>query len=98
MGTPNYMAPEQVRGDIPGPAADIYAVGCVAYRLFCNKLPYRFADASAVADAHLWDPVPVCQAQGLPQLVGDIVTRMLAKQPQHRPSLELFANHLRAWN
>ena len=43
LGTPHYMAPEQVRGDLEemGPAIDIYALGVIGYELLCGKVPFE---------------------------------------------------------
>jgi serine/threonine protein kinase len=41
VGTPEYMAPEQIRGEIVGPAADVYALGVVAYTLLGGHTPFE---------------------------------------------------------
>jgi len=58
-GTVGYMAPEQIRGERAGPAADIYALGVVAYQMVTGKLPFDGATDMSVALQHLnSDPPP----------------------------------------
>jgi serine/threonine protein kinase len=55
LGTPAYMAPEQVAGDSPlDPRTDIYAVGAVAYELFTGHPPFSGSTAQQLFTAHLW--------------------------------------------
>jgi alpha-beta hydrolase superfamily lysophospholipase len=84
-GTPQYMAPEQARGDAAGPAADQFALGCVlAEMLAGGRVP---ADPDAVAAA-LPDTLP-------PALV-EIIRRAIDPDPVRRwPTIEHFATALR---
>jgi len=50
--TPEYASPEQVRGDSPTFASDLYSAGVLLYRLLTGHLPYRIADASPAVVAH----------------------------------------------
>ena len=47
MGTPEYMAPEQIRGERVGPATDVYALGVVAYTLLAGHTPFEASSARA---------------------------------------------------
>ena len=85
LGTPNYMSPEQVRGRAPTPAADVYALGCIAYRLLTHELPYSHQNPNTVAAAHLSAPIPRVVRPQLPPRIGELVHRMLAKEPAARP-------------
>jgi len=103
IGTPAYMAPEQLAGD---PAADhridIYAVGLLAYELLHGKSPYSGATPQRMLAAVLTeDPRPLIEVQPeVPQALSDIVMRCLAKEPDQRPatakemlnSLSMFSN------
>jgi serine/threonine protein kinase len=59
-GTPNYMAPEQVTGDLRalGPWTDLYALGCLAFTLVRGRPPFDGGAATEVARAQLLAPVP----------------------------------------
>jgi serine/threonine-protein kinase len=86
MGTPAYMAPEQVRGGDVDARADLYAVGVVFYRLTTAALPFKGDTAFAMAQSQVLDPpTPVGLVRpDLPPWVGEIVGRALAKAPEHR--------------
>ncbi|HZU75961.1 MAG TPA: serine/threonine-protein kinase, partial [Dehalococcoidia bacterium] len=57
IGTPEAMAPEQVRGQPAGPAADIYALGVLAYRLLAGRAPF-VGETIYVLHAHAYEPPP----------------------------------------
>ncbi len=89
VGTPQYMAPEQARGerDIK-PAADVFSLGCILYECLAGQPPF-FADHIAALlakilfeEARPLDTVCPHVPRGLGQLIG----RMLAKEPGTRPS------------
>ncbi len=86
MGTPAYMAPEQVLGrDVDG-RADLYAVGVVLYRLLAAQLPFEADTAIAMVQKQLSDaPTPVASFRpGLPEWCSAIIERALAKDPADR--------------
>ena len=86
MGTPAYMAPEQVLGrDVDG-RADLYAVGVVLYRLLAAQLPFEADTAIAMVQKQLSDaPTPVARVRpDLPDWCSVILERSLAKDPADR--------------
>ncbi|HXT70298.1 MAG TPA: protein kinase [Vicinamibacterales bacterium] len=86
MGTPSYMAPEQVRGGDIDARTDLYAMGVVFYRLCTAKLPFKGDTAFAMVQSQVNDtPTPVSTVRhDLPSWVEDIITRSLAKAPVER--------------
>lgn len=88
IGTPAYMAPEQLAGD---PAADhridIYAVGLLAYELLTGVSPFTGASPRETLAAQLTrDPAPLHEiAASVPRNVSTLVMRCLAKDPAARP-------------
>jgi serine/threonine protein kinase len=62
VGTPDYIAPEQARGDPMDKRADIYSLGCTLYHLLVGRAPFRVTDGPntymAIINRHLHDPRP----------------------------------------
>lgn len=90
LGSPRYMAPEQVSLQLLDRRADIYAVGCVLYRLLCGRGPFDHATTfGQLRKAHLHEP-PAQPSTHLrePLIAGldDVVLRCLAKAPGDRPA------------
>lgn len=88
IGTPSYMAPEQVAGDeSTDHRADLYAVGCLAYELLTGRPPFTGTSAQAVIAAQLTQvPEPVSRHRsGIPPRLADLVMRCLEKHPADRP-------------
>ncbi|MFG3341720.1 protein kinase [Glycomyces sp. NPDC048151] len=96
-GTLNYMAPEQIRAQPAGPAADLYALGALLYEMATGER--LFADrgsAYEVQTAHLKElPDPVRRRRpDLPAELDGLVSRLLSKEPAERGS-DAAAVHLR---
>jgi serine/threonine-protein kinase len=87
VGTPNYMAPEQIKGGAIDGRTDLYAVGVMLFELITGKKPFLADDPLAVVRKHLHAAPPTIAetAPGLnvPEL-EEVVAKALAKQPQHR--------------
>ena len=84
IGTPGYMAPEQLRGERVGPAADIYALGTVLYEMVTGTLP--FPSGSVIeARRRLEDvPPPRSGVPGLDERWQAVILRCLACDPEQR--------------
>lgn len=100
LGTPAYMAPEQVLGAALGPPADVYALGVVLYELLAHRLPFS-EDGGAMAVLYRRvndDPMTIGDAcPALPASVADVVMRALARDPLDRfPSTAAFVADLMA--
>ncbi|MGE6761253.1 protein kinase domain-containing protein [Corallococcus interemptor] len=86
IGTPEFMAPEQIRGDAVGPATDLYAAGVVMFQLLTGVRPFQ-GETVQVMFAHLEQspPLPSSRLPGLPHEVDALVLQLLAKNPASRP-------------
>jgi len=99
LGTPDYCAPEQIRGGAMDGRLDQYALACVAFVLLTGTLPFRRGDAMATLFAHVNDPVPLASASrsGLLPGLDAVLARGMAKAPADRfASCGEFAAALRA--
>jgi tetratricopeptide (TPR) repeat protein len=86
LGTPSYMAPEQVEGKPASPATDIYALGVVAYEMLAGHLPFEADTPIGTAMKRLReDPPPLSgEVPGLPPELERLVHRCLARSPRDR--------------
>ncbi len=82
-GTPRYMSPEQGRGGVVTPAADVYSAGAVLYEMLAGRPPFDGVSAVELALAHLSDPPPPLP-DGVPADLRRVVARALAKDPGER--------------
>jgi serine/threonine-protein kinase len=89
IGTPAYMAPEQVAGDANiDHRADIYSWGVVAWEVLAGKHPFsEYTTAQALLVAHLSDTPPLLNSlrPGIPREFSVLIARCLAKDPAERP-------------
>jgi serine/threonine-protein kinase len=87
LGTPEYMAPEQVTGSPPvSPATDLYALGVVAYELFTGQLPFRHPEPVPLMFLHAQQaPVsPRTLCPSLPEPFERVILKLLEKRPEDR--------------
>ncbi len=86
VGTPEYMSPEQVRGEPLDGRADVYALGVLLFKLLTGRLPIRGDTPNDVLRAQLEDPPrPIrALAPALPEAVALVVERAMAKRSQER--------------
>jgi serine/threonine-protein kinase len=87
LGTPSYMAPEQVRGQEVTPLVDIYAFGVLLYELLTGTKPIQGKTIQEIFQKILTEPIsmePLEQAAGNP-LVVELVRRCVSRNPQERP-------------
>jgi serine/threonine protein kinase len=92
IGTPAYLAPEQVRGSVIGPAADSYALGLVLLECLTGKIEYPGSGRLAAALARL-DRRPRIPA-GLPTRLATLLRLMTADRPGARPTAAHCAREL----
>jgi hypothetical protein len=86
LGTPIAMAPEQVRGEPVGPAADIYALGVLLYQLLVGQPPFT-GEPVQILHAHVYELPPPLRVvrPSLPEAFYRTVEACLAKDPKQRP-------------
>ncbi len=88
VGTPNYMAPEQICGMPLDERCDLFSLGCVIYRMFSGKIPFEKENTLAVLHAVVESEIPSLDDlnKKLPQKVLKIMTLLLEKEACNRPS------------
>jgi CheY-like chemotaxis protein len=87
-GTPDYMAPEQLRSEDVSPASDFYACGIVLYRLLTGALPFTVTSVHEMIEAHLHhEPAPLPDdlevTAGTRELIEWMLQKKMAERPQH---------------
>lgn len=88
LGTVNYMAPEQIRGDKLDPRTDLYALGVMLYEMLTGSVPFEADTALAVITQHLYaPPVPACARNAqIPAVLDGLISQLLSKEPAERPN------------
>jgi serine/threonine protein kinase len=93
VGTPDYIAPEQLQGDVPDARSDLYALGAVAYECLTGSVPFPRPTEAAVLFAHMSAAPPrvTDRRPDLPAAVDTVVARAMAKDPavRHGSATEL---------
>jgi serine/threonine-protein kinase len=99
VGTPAYMAPEQIVGTPVSPATDLFSVGTVLYELLSGSKPFQAESIQSVMYQIVSQPAPPLNAAklGIPAAVESIINRAMAKDTQDRYASALeMANDLTA--
>ena len=86
VGTIDYIAPEQAKGDPVDGRADVYSLGCVAYECLTGEVPFERDTEVAVLWAHVQEPPPKASVArpDLPAELDDVIARAMAKKPDDR--------------
>ncbi|MEO5963288.1 MAG: serine/threonine-protein kinase, partial [Thermomonas sp.] len=85
VGTPDYLSPEQARGETADARSDLYAVGLILYEMLAGKLPFSGGTtAEVLAQRMLRAPAPLSRERDVPAWVARLVDRLLRPQPAHR--------------
>lgn len=82
IGTPDYMSPEQARGESVDGRSDLYSLGTVLYELLVGHPPYQASDPFTVALMHVTHPVPTLPEEY--SILQPLLNGMMAKQPAER--------------
>ena len=87
-GTPDYMAPEQGRGDPIDGRADLYAVGVILFQLLTGRLPFESDNPTQVVMMHLSVPIPdprqIAPERNIPEPIVRVLNKALAKDAEKR--------------
>jgi serine/threonine-protein kinase len=97
VGTPAFLSPEQARGDRTpiGPAADVYAIGVMLYRVLAGRHPFQGDAIALLRKVLLERPVPPRTLDPtIPRALDDLVLRCLEKDPARRPRAVEVAREL----
>lgn len=97
VGTPDYMAPEQVRGERGDERTDVYAVGVMLYEMLTGEVPYEGDNALAVMSLHVNQDPPLVTSRRpeVPPALAAVVDRALRREPGQRyPTMEALAHDL----
>jgi len=86
VGTPAYMAPEQITDTAADPRSDQYALGVLAFELLTGRRPFEAPDAISIVLLQLREPPPAPRSlrPDLPPSVEEWILRLLAKAPEQR--------------
>ena len=98
VGTPQYLAPEQARGQTVSPKTDVYSLGVMAYELFTDVLPFEAETAAELMTMHLRaTPQPPRElSPEIPSRLEALILAMLQKAPDARPSARAVMAELEA--
>ena len=87
FGTPQYMAPERITSIDAGPAADLYALGCILFEMLTGRTPFESEEITGFFIKHMQEPppkpselVPQC-----PRRMEELILELMAKKPEERP-------------
>lgn len=88
LGTTAYMSPEQARTAVAGPPTDVFSLGIVLYEMAAGRRPFTAPTSVGVLAAILSEqPIPLARLNpAIPSPFDALVERMLAKEPERRPS------------
>lgn len=98
-GTPDYMSPEQGRGDPLDPRSDLYALGVIMFQLLTGQLPFEAASPTQVVLMHLQQPPPdprkLCPERRIPDALAEVCLTALSKDRNKRhPDAQAFVRAL----
>ncbi|MFH1435880.1 MAG: protein kinase [Pseudomonadota bacterium] len=86
FGTPEYISPEQARGEDAVPASDLYAVGVVFFEMLTGRLPFETKDRDKLFGMHIYKqpPTPSSYRKNISPTAEGIIMKLLAKVPEER--------------
>jgi serine/threonine protein kinase len=86
VGTPDYMAPEQIRGERGDRRTDIYALGMMLFEMLVGKVPYEGDNALSIMNQHVNQEAPRVKSKrpDVPQQLDAIVAKAIRRNPNER--------------
>lgn len=88
FGTPEFMSPEQARGEVAGPRSDLYAMGIILFYMVTGRLPFRGKNKFAVLNQQISKPPPrfdeVAPQLELPRALERVIHACMSKEPSDR--------------
>ena len=86
VGTPAYLAPEQIEGGPVDGRTDVYSLGCLLYECLTGEAPFARGSRLAVAWAHLEEEPPSASERRpeLPEAIDAVIRKAMAKEPEDR--------------
>ena len=97
VGTPRYMAPEQVTGEAVDARSDLFAAGAILFEMLAGRPAFAGRNAVEILHATLYEQPPALTGSPAVAAVDRVIRRALAKRPAERPaSAEAMAEELRA--
>jgi serine/threonine-protein kinase len=86
LGTPGYIAPENMEGKAAGPRGDLYALGVVLYEMLTGKMPFEGKGVELLVSMMRDAPIrPSTRVSGIPADVEELVLRLIARTAEDRP-------------
>lgn len=96
LGTPSYMAPEQVTGGAVDGRCDLFAAGAILFELLAGRRAFTGRNVVEILHATLHEQPPALTGTTAVAAVDRVIRRALAKRPEERPaSADVMANELR---
>ena len=96
MGTPRYMAPEQIRGETIDARSDLFAAGAILFEMLAGRPAFDGRTIAEVIHATVYEQPPALSGSSTVAAVDRVIRQALAKRPSDRlPSAEVMAEELR---
>ena len=99
-GTPQFLAPELLEGEAPGPRTDVYAMGVLLFEMFTGRVPFDDTDTARLVRRVLSEKAPRIESlrPDLPPELRDILERAIARDPESRfPDATALADAIAAF-
>ena len=97
VGTPDYMAPEQIKGQRGDHRTDVYALGMMLYEMITGEMPYEGDNPLAIMSQHVTEPAPPLSEKlpEVPSNLEEVVLKAIRRDANNRwPSMAAFAEAL----